>query len=601
MLLIFVLLNAPAAWALEPSEILLVVNGNAQTGRDLARFYAEKRNVPLENIVTLDLRAQEEISQEDYGKLVAGPVRQFLEKNDPEHRIKCLLTFIGVPIRIANRPITPEQKEELATIRAELKLVEQRIVPLVEDLEALTRKIDLNYKPPTDLKILAALTIRADRSLGHLLTRLNMIPDSVVRRFVLEAMFKDIDLLTGPSGRVQRVMFKDLPLPAPTTQPATVPAESAGATTEPATEPATEPTTVPTTESADNQPNIPPDRRAMLLEAQRRISKVANEMAELANRQDNPAAREQIRVLSRDELGLLAYGRVLSQQVDLLTSEETGAAVDSELSLVLWGDDYPLYRWIDNPLYFRNAARLANFPPVMMVMRLDAPQEGQVSQLITASVAAEEKGLGGKVVIDSRGLPEKNGDGAPDAYGEYDQSLRNLAKLLKEKTQLPVVFDDQHAVLRAGSVKDVGVYAGWYAVRNYIPSCSFRPGAVGYHVASLEMISLKSAGERGWVAGQLNDGIAATLGAVAEPYLHSFPKADEFFPLLFTGKLTLAEVYWRTNPLVSWQISMIGDPLYTPFKHNPALKLQDLPPGLGAVLRTQRRVPATLPATRPVQ
>jgi hypothetical protein len=70
----------------------------------------------------------------------------------------------------------------------------------------------------------------------------------------------------------------------------------------------------------------------------------------------------------------------------------------------------------------------------------------------------------------------------------------------------------------------------------------------------------------------LNDGIASTLGAVAEPYLSSMPSPDEFFPLLLTGKLTLAEVYWKTTPMTSWMVSFIGDPLYVPFKVNPQLK-----------------------------
>jgi hypothetical protein len=75
----------------------------------------------------------------------------------------------------------------------------------------------------------------------------------------------------------------------------------------------------------------------------------------------------------------------------------------------------------------------------------------------------------------------------------------------------------------------------------------------------------------------LKDGASGSLGPVAEPYLHSFPRADEFFPLLFTGRLTLAEVYWKTNPLASWMNSCIGDPLYKPYAKNPALKVTDLP------------------------
>jgi hypothetical protein len=82
----------------------------------------------------------------------------------------------------------------------------------------------------------------------------------------------------------------------------------------------------------------------------------------------------------------------------------------------------------------------------------------------------------------------------------------------------------------------------------------------------------------------LTDGVAATIGAVNEPFLHAFPPPDEFFPLLMTGKLTLAEVYWKTNPLVSWRMAAIGDPLYNPFEARPALAVEALPEGLrGAV------------------
>jgi uncharacterized protein (TIGR03790 family) len=567
------------ARALEPSEILMVVNGNAPVSRKLAEFYAEKRHVPVANLVELDLPSREDINRDEYRKKIALPVRLFLEKHDPDHKIKCLLTFTGVPIRVNDRTSTPEEKDELAKIKKEQSIIEPQIAPLVQDLELVVKKLDPAYKPPTDLKVLQALAIRAERAVAHLLQRLNSEPDAELRRAALERMFTDLEPLTGPSGRLQRIMFRDLPV-AVATQP----------TTEPA---ATEPMN-------PEHANLPADRRAQIVALQERIKKTSAAAMELASKQDNPAARWQLRELTRDELGLIAYSRILTNQEELLTTSETGAAVDNELALVLWGDEYPLYRWIENPLYFRNARKMAGAPRVLMVMRLDGPQDGTAQQIITTSLAAEAVGLGGRVVIDSQGIDEKNPDGSVQSYGEYDETLRRLAKLLKEKTGLPIVFDDQKPVLRAGSVKDVGVYVGWYAVRNYIPSCVFRPGAVGFHVASLEMISLKAAGERGWVAGLLNDGISATLGAVAEPYLHSFPKADEFFPLLLTGKLTLAEVYWRTNPLVSWQISMIGDPLYTPFKVRPAIKEEDLPEDLQTALRPTVAIPqASHPTTIP--
>jgi uncharacterized protein (TIGR03790 family) len=136
-----------------------------------------------------------------------------------------------------------------------------------------------------------------------------------------------------------------------------------------------------------------------------------------------------------------------------------------------------------------------------------------------------------------------------------------------------LVHDDRPDVLPPKSADDVALYCGWYSLRRYVPSCDFNPGAVAFHVASLEMVSLHAASESGWAAGLLRSNVSSTLGAVAEPYLGAFPAADDFFPLLLTGQLPLAEVYWRTNPMASWMINMVGDPLYTPFKANPQMKV----------------------------
>jgi uncharacterized protein (TIGR03790 family) len=233
----------------------------------------------------------------------------------------------------------------------------------------------------------------------------------------------------------------------------------------------------------------------------------------------------------------------------------------------------------------------------LMVSRLDGPQEGTASQVILGSLKAERDGLKGRVVIDSTGGMAP--DGSPDkegGYRQFDKKLINLADLLQKHTTLPLTLDKQPKVMPPNSVRDVALYCGWYSVRNYVPACQFNAGAVGYHIASFEMISLRSDNEKGWVAGLLNDGIAGTLGAVAEPYLSSIPSPDEFFPLLLTGKLTLAEVYWKTVPMTSWMITLVGDPLYTPFKVNPPLKPEHLSPVLRrAVEDPSPATAATLP------
>jgi uncharacterized protein (TIGR03790 family) len=213
----------------------------------------------------------------------------------------------------------------------------------------------------------------------------------------------------------------------------------------------------------------------------------------------------------------------------------------------------------------------------MMVMRLDGARPQQVRDIISASIEVEKKGLRGKVVLDSRGIPARTRSGTPDGFGQYDQTLRDLGALLKSKTELKVVLDEKPDLLPPNSVDDVAIYCGWYSLRNYVPCVRFVKGAVGFHVASFELISLRIETEKGWVRGLLNDGVVATLGSVAEPYLSAFPAADDFFPLLLSGKLSLAEVYWKTTPLASWKMTMIGDPLYNPYEKVPALKLEDLP------------------------
>ena len=70
----------------------------------------------------------------------------------------------------------------------------------------------------------------------------------------------------------------------------------------------------------------------------------------------------------------------------------------------------------------------------------------------------------------------------------------------------------------------------------------------------------------------LDEGITGTLGPVYEPYLLAFPRPNEFFAVLLTGRYTYIEAVYRTKATNSWTITTIGDPLYNPFKVNPPLK-----------------------------
>jgi uncharacterized protein (TIGR03790 family) len=195
----------------------------------------------------------------------------------------------------------------------------------------------------------------------------------------------------------------------------------------------------------------------------------------------------------------------------------------------------------------------------LMIARLDGPSYGIAKGLIDKAIAAEEKGLTGVAYIDSRGLFGK------DLYSFCDQSLRDLALLVRLRTSLPVKEERTAELFPPGSCPQTALYCGWYSVGKYVDAFEFAEGAVGFHVASFEAVSLRDPNSTQWCPSMLKRGITATLGPVAEPYLHTFPEPKAFFGALFDGHC-LAEAYYLTLPFNSWQLVLIGDPLYRPFK-----------------------------------
>jgi uncharacterized protein (TIGR03790 family) len=532
---------------LEPDQLLLITNKNAPQGLKLAEFYAENRAVPAGRILELDLPTSEELPADAYDRNVVPAVRAFLREHALERKVTCLVTFFGLPIRVAGRINLLQDQQELAAITAQKALLPAKTEPFVIALEKLADEVsppDAATRPTAgngngnggELELLAR---RAESALRRIDRRASSLPPPQ-RQELQHRAIESLSPLLGPMGMLQRQVL-----------------EYGASTTEPATRPA-----------ASTQ-------------ALERLTAFRRELAQLQERKYDSESRQRLRDLVAANFGPFEYGRVLSNHIAYFQTDNTVAAFDSELALLWW--EYPKTGWQVNPLYY--ATPSLKGPPTMMVMRLDGPDAGTVSQMITASLKAEAEGLKGRVVIDSRGL-HADAKGKFDPYSAYDQSLRNLADIIRTKAKLPLLLDERPDVLAPGTAKDVALYMGWYSVDKYVPACQFVPGAVGFHLASFTMITLKREDPRGWVRGLLTDGIAATLGPVAEPYLQAFPTADDFFPLLLTGKLTLAEVYWKTTPWTSWMISMIGDPLYTPYKTNPALTIEDLPPRLQGIFHS---------------
>jgi uncharacterized protein (TIGR03790 family) len=241
-------------------------------------------------------------------------------------------------------------------------------------------------------------------------------------------------------------------------------------------------------------------------------------------------------------------------QINLINGVETEASVDSELSMVMFGN-YELYRWQPNLLKRDNNV----FGPMTyMVSRLDGPGFDIAVGLIDKAIKAEQNGLAGVVYIDSRDIKTK------DTYGQYDQSLRDLALLARLRLRMSVDENRSPTVYQKGECPYTAIYCGWYSVGKYIDAFKFVDGAIGYHIASYEAMELRDPNSTEWCPAMLKDGITATLGPVREPYLNAFPLPRMFFLELFNGAC-LVEAYYYTKPFNSWQMLLIGDPLYRPF------------------------------------
>ena len=128
-----------------------------------------------------------------------------------------------------------------------------------------------------------------------------------------------------------------------------------------------------------------------------------------------------------------------------------------------------------------------------------------------------------------------------------------------------VKLDAREALFQPGDCPAAALYCGWYSLGHYVNAFTWVRGAIGYHIASAECTTLRQPGSQVWCKRMLEEGIAATIGPVYEPYIQAFPLPDLFFQILTEGYLSLAEAYLVTLPFLSWQMVLIGDPLYKPF------------------------------------
>ncbi len=556
--LILAALTASAA-ALTPQEVLVVANARLPESVELAETYARLRNIPATNIVKLKTTKAYGISRVGYDKRIALPLRQAMLERKIAPQIRCIALMWGVPVRVSGPVSTPAGRKPsphpasalytTAASRAHYRLASDRLL-----MGSICRDFP---KPKTDrFRPLGDLFEGPARTPAPpLMTHEKLIEDIA---FVSQLKQEQLQKIDSPDKQMiasRQLMALHLDIGGVRGLIAFI-----------------EKANPPGAPSTDNL-------RKVLAKAEEKLKEM--ESAKI----DKAKANEHLKLLDAIGGASLIYtsasaivgepketskkSKVKKKPMERIRSA-ADASVDSELAL-LWWPKYDLKGVSLNPLFWRMQTQLRGkkIPPTLMTARIDGPSSIDAMRIIKTSVAVEKTGLKGTFYIDAGGK-------VPD----YDKHLKLLYSLVRKNTQFPAVYDNKKAVFQKNTCPQAALYVGWYSLRRYVPAFMWSEGAVGWHIASFEATDLRKPDSRQWCVKMIQNGVTATIGAVAEPLLGAFPNPEEFFLLLMTGKFTLAECYWRTTPNASWRMTLIGDPLYNPFRANPQIGLEKLPKGL---------------------
>ncbi len=248
------------------------------------------------------------------------------------------------------------------------------------------------------------------------------------------------------------------------------------------------------------------------------------------------------------------------------------AALDSELAALLTppqGIDGP----IRNPLYatLTRAEGGHHGRFVILAARLDAPTPAQVRDMIDDALYGERYGLLGKAFFDVRGIRDQ-------AYIAGDYWIQKAYHRM-EQEGFDCVMEQTNALFASSyPMAEAAYYMGWYTEHAKGPfmqeGFSFQPGALAYHIHSSSASTIRST-DRQWVGPLIDRGAAATMGAVHEPYLRMTVNIDIFTDRLCSG-YTFGESAYMALPSLSWQMTVVGDPLYKPFKYSLETQIEHL-------------------------
>jgi uncharacterized protein (TIGR03790 family) len=245
------------------------------------------------------------------------------------------------------------------------------------------------------------------------------------------------------------------------------------------------------------------------------------------------------------------------------------ACVDSELALLPEIEQkLPLAGPLRNPVYgVTNAALLHPTNGVLLVTRLDGVDPEIARGLVRKAIQAETDGLWGRAYIDLRNIKDTN-------YKAGDDWIRNAGEICRRLGYETIVDENPETFPAGFPMSQIAFYIGWYTpdVDGPFaePTVEFMPGAFAYHLHSMSALTLRSR-TQGWAGPLLAKGATATMGCVYEPYLGGTPDIAVFVARWVFNGFTFGEAAYASQPVLSWQTTTVGDPLYRPFGKSPEL------------------------------
>jgi len=253
---------------------------------------------------------------------------------------------------------------------------------------------------------------------------------------------------------------------------------------------------------------------------------------------------------------------------------KNGAAVDADLAVLPMAEqNRPILGLLRNPLYTTtNGASLHPTNGLLLVTRLDGPTPEIARGLVDKALEAENDGLWGRAYFDLRNTTDPG-------MKQGDDWIRAAAEISRHLGFETVV--DQGGGLFAASfpMSQIALYIGWYSEHVFgpftLPNVEFMPGAFAYHLHSFSAASVRAT-NRHWVGPLLARGATCTMGCVDEPYLAGTPDVGTFTGRLMFHCFTFGEAAYAGQSVLSWQTTVVGDPLYRPFVKNPQTLHQEL-------------------------